>query len=1274
MSIENDAPIYYVTDNLNAAKTVSTDQVWPSGGLGLSLTGSGWTVGEWDGGDVLATHVELTGRVTDGDGAGTRHWHATHVAGTIMASGAYGPAKGMAYQASLKAYDWTSDITEMRTAAAAGLTISNHSYGIISGWYYDGTNWWWYGNNNNTGVNGTEDWQFGSYDATSQNWDQAAVDFPKYLMVVSAGNDRNDDPGAGATHFVWNGSVWVSSTTTRDPDGPWDSIPRGSGISKNTLTVGAVEDITAGHSSSSGVVLSSFSSTGPTDDGRIKPDIVANGVGLISAYDNLTSATNLYASSSGTSMSAPSVTGSLALLQQHYFATHGDTILAATLKALVIHTADEAGANDGPDYQFGWGLLNTASAAQAISDDQTVPNILRETSLAAGTGGTFSYSVSSLGTGPIQVTIVWNDSVGTPPGAVLDDTTHMLVNDLDLRITRDSDATVYYPWKLDAANPSNAATTGDNLVDNVEQVYIASPASGSYTVTVSHKGTLAAVQNFSIITTADDYTTTIAAPTGLVADAGYQTVTLTWSPNSESDFLRYRVYGGTASGLTTRVDSTTGGSLNDTTASITGLTNGTPYYYRVTAVDSTSNESDYSGEVTVTPLNTVPIASGDSVTTLEDISIVIAVLDNDSDPDGETLTISGVTQGSSGVVSIVAGNTTLSYLPSSDFFGADSFTYFASDGQAADTATVYVYVTAVNDAPVITSALATAAVEDSLYTYVGLATDAEGDALTWLFDQLPSWLAASNDSVSGTPPEGAMDSLFRAIVSDGLLSDTATVLIAVGVVNDAPVITSVASAEATEDRLFIYHATAFDPDGPALGWTFDQLPSWLLSGADSVFGTPLEGMVDTSFRVIASDGTLSDTLIVGVTVVPVNDPPVITSPATANAIEDIFFSYQATATDPEDSTITFSFGRLPSWLTAVADSAFGMPLEGTLDSSFRVIAFDGNLSDTLEVTVVITPVNDAPLLVANSGLNVQEGGLAVLTAAVLSASDPDNTAAELNYHLDLQPSSLHGQFLVADTAMGAYFTQADLDSARVAFVHDGSETTLDSIGFFVRDPDGAELSIPYFAINITPVNDLPEPITQLVPATGDTVDVAGDSLVFVWTKSSDVDSDTLWYDLLIAGPGVDTMISALVDTTLTFRGITSFELAMKYDWWIDVRDGIDTLFQQNPSEFTMPLVLALNNRSGVPESFALHQNYPNPFNPTSTIRFDLPETSDLELVIYDMRGRRIAILSQGSVPAGYHQVVWNGRDRFGRNAPSGIYIARMVTPSYTKAIKMVLLK
>ncbi|UCD38624.1 MAG: T9SS type A sorting domain-containing protein, partial [Fidelibacterota bacterium] len=94
----------------------------------------------------------------------------------------------------------------------------------------------------------------------------------------------------------------------------------------------------------------------------------------------------------------------------------------------------------------------------------------------------------------------------------------------------------------------------------------------------------------------------------------------------------------------------------------------------------------------------------------------------------------------------------------------------------------------------------------------------------------------------------------------------------------------------------------------------------------------------------------------------------------------------------------------------------------------------------------------------------------------------------------------------------------------------------------------------------------------------------------------------------------------------------------------------------------------------LPMVYALHQNYPNPFNPTSTIKYELPEMSDVSLVVYNLLGREIIRLVDRSMRAGYHQVQWNGIDARGRAVTSGLYIARLVTPEYTKSIKMLLLK
>jgi trimeric autotransporter adhesin len=494
--------LFNKTDNIGAGRTISTNKVWPGGTVGTALTGANMTnrLGEWDGGAVRKTHQEFGGRVTQVDGATTVIDHATHVAGTMIASGVSPNAIGMSYAATLKAYDWNNDESEMAAAAGAGMLLSNHSYGTIAGWYFnDNLNRWeWYGD---PSISATEDWKFGFYDQQAADWDNIAFNAPYYLICKSAGNDRGDDV-QGSNHFVRNSNgVWVASTATRNVDGNtlgYDCIPT-NGTSKNILTVGAVNKIgnsnsNNGYVNAAGVVMSSFSGWGPTDDGRIKPDVVAAGVNL---YSSFSGADDDYASISGTSMSSPTVTGSLLLVQQHYNNLNGKFMRSASLKALMIHTADEAGSAAGPDYKFGWGLLNTAKAVQLITDSNY--NQIQERVLANGT--TYNQGFAVDGNTPLRATICWTEKPGTPVASSLNPTTRMLLNDLDIRITRNSDNTVFLPWILNPANPQAAATQGDNTRDNVEQILIPTPAPGTYTITVSHKGTLvsSASQNYSLV-------------------------------------------------------------------------------------------------------------------------------------------------------------------------------------------------------------------------------------------------------------------------------------------------------------------------------------------------------------------------------------------------------------------------------------------------------------------------------------------------------------------------------------------------------------------------------------------------------------------------------------------------------------------------------------------------------------------------------------------------------------------------------------------------------
>lgn len=479
-------PVYYTTYNIAAAAATGTRALQQGGSLNLDLAGAGMVIGIYDQTRPKATHNEFGNRVTQIDGSTEEiSNHATHVTGTILASGNNSNARGMANQATGWAFNWDADISKMSQNSydpdlnPQGHLVSNHSYGFLMGWFRDSNNnWSWAGNE---GVSPDEDYRFGFYTNKSRQIDQLAYSKPFYTIVWAAGNDRSD---------VGDGS--------RDADGPDDSIGP-EGVSKNSLTIGAVNMLDE-YAGPSDVIMSSFSSWGPVDDGRIKPDLVGKGVNVFSSAILESNGADSYANLSGTSMATPNVSGSLLLLQELYNDRNaGRYMHSATVKALVVQTAKEAGMNPGPDYMFGWGLLDAEEAARMIIDEDGSSRIIREQNLQQN--GVYEFEFISNGIEPIKATIAWTDPAGTPPSPRLNPTDLMLVNDLDLRII-DENGTTYFPWSLNPFDGSTAIANNqnDNFRDNVEQIGINNPSPQRYTLRVTHKGTLTnGQQPFSLV-------------------------------------------------------------------------------------------------------------------------------------------------------------------------------------------------------------------------------------------------------------------------------------------------------------------------------------------------------------------------------------------------------------------------------------------------------------------------------------------------------------------------------------------------------------------------------------------------------------------------------------------------------------------------------------------------------------------------------------------------------------------------------------------------------
>jgi len=462
---DGDRPIYRTTQNRNAAISSGANLLAPAP---YNLKGFGVKVGVWDAGSVRTTHQEFnTTRVVNRNASAPLDDHATHVAGTVGANGTSATAIGMAPLVAIDSWDWNNDYSEMTSSGAATasditnkIPISNHSYG------YNAT---------------TSD--MGRYNRESVQTDSLALSMPYYLIFWAAGNEQDELIAKGG----------------------YQSITY-NGLAKNILTVGAVNDaVTSGNRDLSKATMSSFSSWGPCDDGRIKPDLVANGVTVNSPVHTSNTA---YATYSGTSMATPSAAGSAALLVQLYAREFsGQLLRASMLKALLIHTADDIG-TAGPDYKNGWGLINVKAAADVILAHKaslTAPKMIE--GVLNNSTKTTTHSFQWDGTSPIRATLCWTDPAGD---AQADNSrTPNLRNNLDLEITSPNGTTTLpfvMPFVGNWTDSAMAlpATRGKNNVDTVEQVLIASPSQpGTYTATVSLSGVLSnsTSQTYSLVIT-----------------------------------------------------------------------------------------------------------------------------------------------------------------------------------------------------------------------------------------------------------------------------------------------------------------------------------------------------------------------------------------------------------------------------------------------------------------------------------------------------------------------------------------------------------------------------------------------------------------------------------------------------------------------------------------------------------------------------------------------------------------------------------------------------
>ncbi|MCU0245284.1 MAG: S8 family serine peptidase, partial [Bryobacter sp.] len=449
------------------------------------LSGRDLALGIWDQGAVAA-HPDFGTRLTLVE-RGTVSSHATHVAGTMAGSGESDPRlKGMATGARIFSWNFNGDVASEMAAGVDqnGIVLSQNSWGFAISEEL-----------NNCG-------DYGLYGGDERDADKLVRE-KRLNLIFSAGNDR-DEPICSILPRTGYYTIGRPATA------------------KNVITVGAVDAERA---------MSTFSGAGPTRDGRIKPDIVAMGVGVRSPVNTFSSQI-----SNGTSMSAPAISGLAALLIERYRdRVEPQNPAPALVKAVLLNTARDLG-NPGPDYVYGYGLADGVEAVRVLDNRLFASGTLAN-------DATRDHRIEVASGSHLRVMLAYSDPEGPLNAA------SAVVNHLDI-VLKSPDGVEYLPLGLDPSKPSADAAPKAGLRDNVKQIVVRQPASGAWTLTVRGVEVPQGEQEYFITWTtaeiADPPCKATVAPTTLLVGEKENTAIVNvtqanqcepWKPTGQPDWI-----------------------------------------------------------------------------------------------------------------------------------------------------------------------------------------------------------------------------------------------------------------------------------------------------------------------------------------------------------------------------------------------------------------------------------------------------------------------------------------------------------------------------------------------------------------------------------------------------------------------------------------------------------------------------------------------------------------------------------------------------------------
>ncbi len=430
-----------------------------------NLRGQNIVLGIGDDADP-SSHIDFAGRLIMRTSQPV-NFHGTHTSGTLVGGGILNPRyQGMAPNARLVVNAFSNIIAD------GPLYVQDFNMVASNNSYYDGAD-------NCPGE--------GEYDVLSNYLDYQSEFFPTLLTVFAVGND--------------------GALTCSPYPASYATVKSGYQCSKNALTVGAFN--------TSSYTITPFSSRGPVFDGRIKPEVVCGGQGIVS-----TAPYNSYGSDNGTSMAAPTCTGIMGLLYERYRQLNGGaTPSAALIKAVACNTADDNG-NPGPDFLYGFGLLNGRAAVECLENNQYKIGA----GIADGNTDNITLPAIPAGVQQVKILLYWPDVAAIP------NANNSLVNDLDLTVT-DGSGTVHHPLILDpsVAGVNTVAVEGIDHTNNIEQVVITNPSAGALSVQVKGFSVPAGPQPYVVAYEIINPSVTLEYPFGTESLVSGETETIRWT-------------------------------------------------------------------------------------------------------------------------------------------------------------------------------------------------------------------------------------------------------------------------------------------------------------------------------------------------------------------------------------------------------------------------------------------------------------------------------------------------------------------------------------------------------------------------------------------------------------------------------------------------------------------------------------------------------------------------------------------------------------------------